>query len=192
MRGKDQNPSQSPVSAPCCSLMELCPLCLNSPWCPHQFVVSAVGIVAVPLAPIVTNSSSWCRQRWRVSDLSGQGWAEREQEWPRAEHPGRSACPPSRDPQETPQLQPVHCTVKGSQQPPGGSLKGAAPSVTLPQPYVRKQRRAVTFYHQRGPIKAFHGEFHGEFLEFHGDHFIPMVSTDKRVLLHVREVQGCR
>ena len=169
MRGKDQNPSQSPVSAPCHSLMELCPLCLNSPWCPHQFVVSAVGNVAVPLAPIVTNSSSWCRQRWWVSDLSGQGWAEREQEWPRAEHLGRSACPPPRDPRETPQLQPVHCTVKGSHQPPGGSLKGAAPSVTLPQPNLRKQRSKGEQSHftiSVDPLKHFMVSFTVSLLSF--------------------------
>lgn len=96
-------------------------------------MVSAVGVVAVPLAPIVTNSSRWCRQRWWLSDLSGQGQAEREQEWPRAEQPGRPASLIPREPQETPQLQPLHCTVKGSHQPEGGgSLEGAAPSVTLP------------------------------------------------------------
>lgn len=186
---KIKTPSQSPVWAPCCSPMEFRTLQLNSPWRPHQFVVSA-GIVAVLPALVITSSSSWCRQRRRVSDLSGQGWAERERKRPRAEQLGRSACPPPRDPQETPQLQPLHCTVKGSHQPPGGSLKGAAPSVTLPQPNLRKQRNKgeqSRFTISVDPLQHF-TEFH----EFHGEHFILMVSTDIWVLLHVTEVQGCR
>lgn len=93
----------------------------------------------LPPVPVVTN---WCRQWWWVSDLSGQGWAEREREQPRAEQPGRSACLPPRDPQETPQLQPLRCTGKGSHRPPGGSPKGAAPSVTLSQPNLGKRPSA--------------------------------------------------
>lgn len=71
---------------------------------------------------------------------------------------------------------------------PEGCSSQCHPSLAKPEE-AKEQKRAVTFYHQRGPIKAFHDEFDGE---FHDEHFILMVSTDIWVLLHVSEVQGCR
>lgn len=88
--------------------------------------------------------------------------------------------------EETPHLQPLHCTAAGRK--PEGCSSQHHPSSAKPEE-AKEQRRAVMFYCQCGPIKAFHGEFRGE---FHGEHFTLTVSTDIRVLLCVSEVQGCR
>lgn len=108
----------------------------------------------------------------------------------RADLPARLQGPPGDSPAPACPLHSERVPPATGRKPEGCSSQ-CHPSSAKPEE-AKEQRRAVTFYHQRGPIKAFHGEFHGESLEFHGDHFILMVSTDKRVLLHVREVQACR
>lgn len=126
---KRWNPFPSPVSAPCCFLMEVCPLQINSPWCPHQFVGSAVGIVT-PF-PLSLDTAAGTDSNGVFLVCPGRVDIRRgEWECPRLEQLGKGACPPPGDPQETPKLQSLHCTVKRSHQPPRVSL-GTAPSTTF-------------------------------------------------------------
>lgn len=177
LRGKDPSPFQSPVSAPCHSLMEVCPLQLNSLWWPHQFVVPAFGIVIMLSAPIITSSSRWCRWWW-VSDLPGQkkrgnGPELSSQADLPAQCPGTAGRLPSSSPSSAPT-----------------SHREEAWREQLPKsPYCSQtcgSKGEQTFFnHHCELIEAFHGEFHGK-------HFIFLVSTGIWVLLHVNEVQGCR
>lgn len=133
---KRSNPFPSPVSAPGCSLMEVCPLQLNPPWCPHQFVVSAVGIVTqFPLSPDAAagtdSNGGFLICPGRVDKESGNGpdlssWAD---------VPASSWGPPG-DSQAS--IPPLH----SEKVPPATKRKpeGTAPSTTLPQPNLVKQR----------------------------------------------------
>lgn len=125
---KRSNPFPSPVSAPCCSPMEVCPLQLNSPWCPHQFVVSAAGIVTHFSLSLDAEAGTDSTVGFLICpgrvDIRRGEW-----EWLGLEQWGKGTCPPRGDPQETPKFPSLHCRVKRSHQPPRVSLR-----VQLPAP----------------------------------------------------------
>lgn len=122
--------------------------------------------------PIVTGCSSWHRQQWWFSDLSGQGGHKGRRVGMAQTWAAEQRCLPfSRGPLGDSQtsIPPLH----SEKVPPATKSKpeGTAPRTTLPQPNLGKQRRAVMLYCRHGHRKAFHGDFHGE-------HFILMVTMD--------------
>lgn len=175
VRGKDPSLFQSPVSAPWHSLMEVCSLQLNSPWWPHQFVVPAFGIVTVLSTAFITNSSSWCRKQWWVSSLPGQKKSGNGPELSsQTDLPAQLPGTPGRLPRSSPSNAPTSHQKE--------AWRGQLPVSPYLSQTCGSKGEQTFFYHQCGPIEAFHGEFHGE-------HSILLVSTDMWVLLHVSEVR---
>lgn len=169
MRGKDQTPSPALYQLPAALWLEVCPLELNSPWCPHQFVVSAVGIVTqLPLsldAAAGTDSNGGFLISPGAVDIKK---VEIAQTWAPGQRCLTYSWGPPGDFQAS--IPPLH----NEKVPPATKSKpeSTAHSTSAKPGEANEQRKAVMFYCRHGPIKAFHSDFHG-------GHFILMVSMDR-------------
>lgn len=149
--------------------MEACPLEFNSPWCSHQFVVSAVGIVTqLPLsldAAAGTDSNGGFLISPGEVDIKK---VEIAQTWAPGQRCLTYSWGPPGDFQAS--IPPLH----NEKIPPATKSKpeGTAHSTSAKPGEAKEQRKPVMFYCRHGPIKAFHSDFHGE-------HFILMVSMDR-------------
>lgn len=163
---KDQTTSQSPVSAPCHSLVEVCPLRLKSPWCPQQSVLSVVRIVTMLMLP---SSPIWAAYTDNDGGFllclgrGGQKGSGNGTELSSQADPGQLLGPTSHWEEAWRVQLPV--------------------SPFLSQTWGSKGEQS--HFTEYGPIKVFHGEFHG-------DHFILMVSIVIWVPLPVSGAQGSR